>query len=99
MANELVLVTGGSGFIGTHCILQLLEAGYRVRTTVRSLKREADVRAMLQAVVLRNLATVSPSSSPTWKTTPAGRRLSPAATMCCTWPRLCRPALPNTRMS
>jgi len=49
MANELVLVTGGSGFIGAHCILQLLEAGYRVRTTVRSLKREADVRAMLQA--------------------------------------------------
>lgn len=44
-----VLVTGGSGFIGAHCILQLLAAGYRVRTTVRSLKREADVRAMLRA--------------------------------------------------
>jgi tagatose 1,6-diphosphate aldolase len=27
MANELVLVTGGSGFIGAHCILQLLSAG------------------------------------------------------------------------
>jgi nucleoside-diphosphate-sugar epimerase len=49
MADELVLVTGGSGFIGTHCILQLLQAGYRVRTTVRSLKREADVRAMLRS--------------------------------------------------
>jgi dihydroflavonol-4-reductase len=48
MANELVLVTGGSGFIGSHCILQLLQEGYRVRTTVRSLKREADVRAMLK---------------------------------------------------
>ncbi len=48
MSNELVLVTGGSGFIGAHCILQLLAAGYRVRTTVRSLKREADVRAMLK---------------------------------------------------
>lgn len=48
MAGELVLVTGGSGFIGAHCILQLLEAGYRVRTTVRSLAREADVRAMLR---------------------------------------------------
>ncbi len=47
MANgkqETVLVTGGSGFVGAHCILQLLEAGYRVQTTVRSLKREADVR-------------------------------------------------------
>jgi len=48
MSNELVLVTGGSGFIGAHCILQLLDAGYRVRTTVRSLNREADVRAMLK---------------------------------------------------
>jgi nucleoside-diphosphate-sugar epimerase len=44
-----VLVTGGSGFIGTYCILQLLEAGHTVRTTVRNLSREADVRATLKA--------------------------------------------------
>ena len=43
-----VLVTGGSGFIGSHAILQLLEQGHRVRTTVRSLKREDEVRAMLR---------------------------------------------------
>jgi nucleoside-diphosphate-sugar epimerase len=43
-----ILVTGGSGFIGSHSILQLLAAGYQVRTTVRSLKRESDVRAMLK---------------------------------------------------
>ena len=42
-----VLVTGGSGFIGSHIILQLLHAGHEVRTTVRDLKREPAVRAML----------------------------------------------------
>ncbi len=43
-----VLVTGGSGFIGSHAIAQLLAAGHTVRTTVRSLSREADVRAMVK---------------------------------------------------
>lgn len=44
-----VLVTGGSGFVGSHVILQLLAAGHEVRTTVRSLSREAEVRATLAA--------------------------------------------------
>jgi nucleoside-diphosphate-sugar epimerase len=43
-----VLVTGGSGFIGSFCILQLLSNGHYVRTTVRSLTREEDMRAMLK---------------------------------------------------
>lgn len=43
-----VLVTGGSGFVGSHVILQLLSAGHVVRTTVRSLTREDSVRAMLR---------------------------------------------------
>ncbi|MBO9534042.1 MAG: aldehyde reductase [Solirubrobacteraceae bacterium] len=48
MAGELVLVTGGSGFVGAHCIVALLNAGYRVRTTVRTLAREDEVRAMVK---------------------------------------------------
>jgi dihydroflavonol-4-reductase len=43
---DTVLVTGGSGFVGSHVILQLLKAGYDVRTTVRSSNREAGARAM-----------------------------------------------------
>ncbi|XHS78221.1 SDR family oxidoreductase [Burkholderiaceae bacterium UC74_6] len=43
-----VLVTGGTGFIAQHCILVLLRRGYRVRTTVRSLTREAEVRQQLR---------------------------------------------------
>ncbi|MGG7509961.1 SDR family oxidoreductase [Plantibacter sp. YIM 135249] len=47
MTQQRVLVTGGSGFIAGHCILQLLDQGYLVRTTVRSLSREDAVRAVL----------------------------------------------------
>jgi nucleoside-diphosphate-sugar epimerase len=54
-----VLVTGGSGFIGSHSILQLLAAGHEVRTTVRSLKREADVRAMLKEGGVATAASLS----------------------------------------
>lgn len=46
--DALVLVTGGTGFIAQHCILALLNHGYRVRTTVRSLARETEVREHLK---------------------------------------------------
>jgi len=42
-----VLVTGGTGFIASHCIAALLKEGYSVTATLRSLKRIADVKAML----------------------------------------------------
>jgi nucleoside-diphosphate-sugar epimerase len=43
-----ILVTGGSGFIASHTIVQLLNAGHRVRATVRDLRRESEVRAMVR---------------------------------------------------
>lgn len=45
--SERVLVTGASGFVGGHVILQLLEKGYEVRGTVRKLARADKVRATL----------------------------------------------------
>ena len=47
MTPQIVLVSGGSGFIAGHCIAQLLEQGFHVTTTVRSLDREPAVRASL----------------------------------------------------
>ena len=43
-----VLVTGGSGFIGCHCLLQLFAAGHTVRSTLRSVARSSEVHGMLQ---------------------------------------------------
>jgi nucleoside-diphosphate-sugar epimerase len=43
--GQSVLVTGGSGFLGGWCVVELLRRGYRVRTTVRDLAREGEVRA------------------------------------------------------
>jgi dihydroflavonol-4-reductase len=44
-----VLVTGGSGFVGGACIEALVAAGHTVRATVRSLKREPEIRAALRS--------------------------------------------------
>jgi nucleoside-diphosphate-sugar epimerase len=46
-SNILVTVTGASGFIALHCVRELLQEGYRVRGTLRSLDKEPAVRAAL----------------------------------------------------
>jgi len=50
--NELVLVTGGSGFVGQYAIGELLRQGYRVRATLRSRSKESEVRTTLKNVGL-----------------------------------------------
>ncbi|MEJ2602899.1 MAG: aldehyde reductase [Gammaproteobacteria bacterium] len=42
--DRTILVTGASGFIAMHCILQLLKKGFRVRGTLRSPSRETALR-------------------------------------------------------
>ena len=48
MSDELVLVTGGTGFIGVNCIIRLLADGARVRSTVRDLRRADDLRGLVR---------------------------------------------------
>jgi nucleoside-diphosphate-sugar epimerase len=43
-----VLVTGGSGYVGTHLAAALLRAGQPVRAVVRSADREAEVRTAVR---------------------------------------------------
>ncbi|KAJ7616178.1 hypothetical protein DFH06DRAFT_1239342 [Mycena polygramma] len=40
MSSELIFVTGASGFLGSHVLLQLLEKGYRVRAVARGAKAD-----------------------------------------------------------
>lgn len=50
--NKTILVTGGSGFVGIHIIIQLLKKGFRVHTTIRSMsKKERILRALADAGV------------------------------------------------
>ena len=59
----LVLVTGGSGYIGSHVVQQLCAAGYRVRATVRSLadaRKTAFLRSLVPPVELVEADLLNP---------------------------------------
>jgi len=49
--TKTVLVSGGSGFLGGWCVVELLRRGYAVRATVRDLAREGEVRSMVASQV------------------------------------------------
>jgi len=47
----VVLVTGGSGYIGGWCVITLLQQGYTVRATIRDLGRAEEVKRSIESVV------------------------------------------------
>jgi dihydroflavonol-4-reductase len=49
--GKTVLVTGGSGFLGGWCIIELLKRGYRVRTTIRNPSKEPAVHAAVDSQI------------------------------------------------
>ena len=51
---EKVLVTGGSGYIGLHCISQLLKEGFSVRTSLRSMDRKKEIQEALSGLIKNN---------------------------------------------
>ena len=59
MKNQTVLVTGGTGFVGIHTILQLLQQGYTVKTTIRTLSKTQSIVDALKEAGLDNLSELS----------------------------------------
>lgn len=47
--GSLVLVTGANGFLASHVVDQLLQAGYNVRGTVREVSKAAWLKEYIEA--------------------------------------------------
>ena len=48
---EKVLVTGASGYIAEHCIIELLKNGYAVKGSLRNMNREQEVRTAIKTAI------------------------------------------------
>ena len=51
-SNVRILVTGASGYIGLHCIADLIKKGYEVSGTIRSKSRKAEIEEALSLIGL-----------------------------------------------
>jgi dihydroflavonol-4-reductase len=81
MNKPTVLITGISGFIAKHCAVEMLNAGYAVRGTVRSLQRAGEVRDSLARhadVAQLTFAQADLEGDAGWN------ERSPAVRTCCT---------------
>ncbi len=58
-ANKTVLVTGGTGFLGIHIILQLLQQDFNVKTTLRSLSKKDVILKALQQGGIEDFSNLS----------------------------------------
>ena len=90
-----VLVTGGSGFIGSHCILQLLGAGHHGAHHGAQAGARAGRARHAAGRAAPSRASACRSSPPISRATRAGPRPSPAASTCCTWRRRFPPSVPK----
>ena len=57
--KETVLVTGGSGFIANYCMIILLNNGYQVKATLRSMKKAELVKEMLKKGGVKDFENLS----------------------------------------
>ncbi|KAM3420076.1 hypothetical protein BST61_g3381 [Cercospora zeina] len=53
--SELVFITGASGFIGSQTAQSVLQAGYRVRLSIRRKAQEQEIRAVLKGAQQENV--------------------------------------------
>ncbi|MDO6432692.1 aldehyde reductase [Flavitalea sp. BT771] len=77
--SDQVLITGGSGFIASHCMAGLLKKGYRVKASLRSLHRIPEVKEFLSVAGVTNFEPLSfvqadLSDAAAWKTAAEGCR-------------------------
>lgn len=57
--KETVLVTGGTGFVGRQLILQLLQKGYQVKTTIRNLANQESIINTLKSHEIESFEDLS----------------------------------------
>jgi len=79
--QDLVLVTGATGYVARHCITQLLERGYKVRGTLRSMARASQTASAITGALkarerIADLSFVEAqlTNAPDWAATMAGVR-------------------------